>query len=187
MGSEMCIRDSTKVCERVSTLTVRPSRKTLPRKQTSQGCVPSFLGESFRPPSHRWTRPSNLRRIPQIRLVNERAGVDPLIRPSLPSALRRKGQTIAVRGCVASAPPLTKSDNCRTLVPNRHVPLAKKTRHSHSFGASIRSSLAIRLLSGHVRSVGAPGFASCSFVALVFGGGWSYRLVLRRQRTITCQ
>ena len=89
-----------------------------------------------------------------------------MFRLSPPSALGREGQTIAVCRCVASAPPLTISDNCRTLVPNRHVPLAKETRHSHSFGASIRTSLAIRLLCGHVRSVGAPGIASCSFVAL---------------------
>ena len=88
----------------------------------------SFLGGSFRSPCYRWTRPSCLRRIPQIRLVNERAGVDPLIRPSLPSALGRKGQTIAVCGCVASAPPLTISDKGRTLVPNRHVPKATLAR-----------------------------------------------------------
>ena len=51
-----------------------------------------------------------------------------MIRPSLPSALRRKGQTIAVCGCVASAPPLTRSDKGRTLVPNRHVPKATLAR-----------------------------------------------------------
>ena len=67
---------------------------------------------------------------------------------------------------------------CQVHTPDDASPLPR--RHS-----AIRSSLAIRLLCGHVRSVGASGIASCSFVALGFGGGLSHRPVLRHQRVYT--